>query len=55
MVMNIKTDGRTWEQLLFIVLQKGAQPGRTSQPGWAIFQTLIVTWTKVSESKFHTF
>ena len=59
MVMNIKMDGRTWEQLLFILLQitqltltetpprrrEDSLGGRLSQ---AIFQTLIVTRIKAN-------
>merc|ERR1719219_2562910 len=59
MVMNVKMEARTWEQLLFILLQitqltlPDAPPrkredtlgGRLAQ---AIFQTLIVTWIKAN-------
>ena len=59
MVMNVKMDGRTWEQLLFILLQitqltltetpprrrEDTLGGRLAQ---AIFQTLIVTWIKAN-------
>ena len=59
MVMNVKMEARTWEQLLFILLQitqltlPEAPPrrredtlgGRLAQ---AIFQTLIVTWIKAN-------
>ena len=57
--MNVKMDGRTWEQLLFILLQitqltltespprrrEDTLGGRLAQ---AIFQTLIVTWIKAN-------
>ena len=59
MVMNVKMEGRTWEQLLFILLQitqltltetpprrrEDTLGGRLAQ---AIFQTLIVTWIKAN-------
>eukprot|EP00095_Tigriopus_kingsejongensis_P007384 maker-scaffold1916_size24942-snap-gene-0.4 protein:Tk07384 transcript:maker-scaffold1916_size24942-snap-gene-0.4-mRNA-1 annotation:"250 kda substrate of akt" len=59
MVMNVKMDARTWEQLLFILLQitqltmpespprrrEDTLGGRLAQ---AIFQTLIVTWIKAN-------
>ncbi|CAB4058858.1 Ral GTPase-activating protein subunit alpha-1 [Lepeophtheirus salmonis] len=59
MVMNVKMEARTWEQLLFILLQitqltlPETPPrkrddflgGRLAQ---AIFQTLIVTWIKAN-------
>ena len=59
MVMNVKMDCRTWEQLLFILLQitqltltespprrrEDTLGGRLAQ---AIFQTLIVTWIKAN-------
>jgi len=59
MVMNVKMEARTWEQLLFILLQitqltlpespprKRADTlgGRLAQ---AVFQTLIVTWIKAN-------
>ncbi|GAB0092803.1 Probable Rho GTPase-activating protein CG5521 [Sergentomyia squamirostris] len=57
MVMNTRMDGRTWEQLLLVLLQitsvilsdnansakKNTLGGRLAQ---AIFQTLIVTWIR---------
>ena len=57
MVMNVKMEARTWEQLLFVLLQitqltlpetpprrrEDTLGGRLAQ---AIFQTLIVTWIK---------
>ena len=59
MVMNVKMESRTWEQLLFILLQitqltlpetpprkrEDTLGGRLAQ---AIFQTLIVTWIKAN-------
>ena len=59
MVMNVKMEARTWEQLLFILLQitqltlpetpprrrEDTLGGRLAQ---AIFQTLIVTWIKAN-------
>ena len=59
MVMNVKMEARTWEQLLFILLQitqltlpetpprrrEEVLGGRLAQ---AIFQTLIVTWIKAN-------
>ena len=59
MVMNVKMEARTWEQLLFILLQitqlvlpeapprkrEDSLGGRLAQ---AIFQTLIVTWIKAN-------
>ena len=57
--MNVKMEARTWEQLLFILLQitqlvlpeapprkrEDSLGGRLAQ---AIFQTLIVTWIKAN-------
>ncbi|XP_055680248.1 probable Rho GTPase-activating protein CG5521 isoform X2 [Lutzomyia longipalpis] len=57
MVMNTRMDGRSWEQLLMVLLQitsvilsdnassskKNTLGGRLAQP---IFQTLIVTWIR---------
>ena len=57
--MNVKMEARTWEQLLFILLQitqltlpespprkrEESLGGRLAQ---AIFQTLIVTWIKAN-------
>ncbi|XP_059614307.1 probable Rho GTPase-activating protein CG5521 [Phlebotomus argentipes] len=57
MVMNTRMDGRSWEQLLLVLLQitsvilsdnvssskKNTLGGRLAQP---IFQTLIVTWIR---------
>ena len=59
MVMNVKMEARTWEQLLFILLQitqltLNEQPPRKREDSLggrlaqAIFQTLIVTWIKAN-------